>query len=129
RRSTLADKPELDHKLKAACVEYNGQSYLPLTAPTFKKLSPLWQGAKPIANVAIFKNLLIDEEVNATHADHVVAALERIGGHCQELVIKSSIKTSELGDVFAREQFNFGSGNDWAKVFRALPYLKNVAVV
>lgn len=116
RRSTLADNPEIDHSLAASRVQFEGKKYLPLTAQTFKKLSPLWTGAKPIADLALFQYLIIDLEVFATHGGPMLAALERIGGHCQHLVV-----------TLARE-LDIRAGNDWLRTFRALPNLKTISV-
>jgi len=116
RRSTLADNPEIDHSLAASRVQFEDQKYLPLTAQTFKKLSPLWTGAKPMADLALFENLIIDLEVYATHGGPVLAALERIGAHCQQLVV-----------TVARE-LDIHTSTEWLKFFRALPNLKTIAI-
>jgi hypothetical protein len=116
RRSTLADNPEIDHSLAASRVQFEGQKYLPLTAQTFKTLSPLWTGAKPIADLDLFKYLIIDLEVNAAYGRPVLAALERIGGHCQQLVV-----------TIARE-LNIHTSNEWLNFFRALPNLKTITI-
>jgi hypothetical protein len=129
RRSTLADKPELDTILAATKQEYNGEQFLPLTARTIHQLSPYWKGEKPIADTTIFKRIMIGAEINVVHADHVVAALKRIGGHCAQLVIFSSVQTSDLGGVFNREAGNVESGNDWVSILKCFPHLKHLAFV
>jgi hypothetical protein len=116
RRYTLADNPEIDHSLAASRIEISGQEYLPLTAQTFKKLSPLWTGAKPIADLDLFKYLTIDQETNATHVAPMSAALERIGGHCQHLAVTGAY------------EHNINTGNDWVKIFQLLPNLKSVTL-
>jgi hypothetical protein len=116
RRSTLADNPEIDHSLAASRIEISGQKHLPLTAQTFKKLSPLWTGAKPIADLDLFRYLTIGQETNATHATPMSAVLERIGGHCQYLAVTVAC------------EHNINTGNDWVKIFRLLPNLKSVTL-
>jgi hypothetical protein len=129
RRSTLANKPELDHLLAATKVEYNGHSYLPLTAKTIHRLDPLFKGAKPLADMKLFKCIIINKEVNGVHADHVVAALEFIGEHCEHLLVMSPVQTSELGNVFNREADNINTGNDWDCILKCFPNLKHLAFV
>lgn len=129
RRNTLADKPELDMLLAATKVEYNGHSYLPLTAQTIYRLDPFFKGAKPLADMKLFKCIVITQEVNGVHADHVVAALERIGEHCKHLLVMSPIQTSELGNVFAREAGLINPGNDWDAILGCFPNLNYVAFI
>jgi hypothetical protein len=124
RRSTLADKPELDVLLAATLVEYKGKKHLPLSAKTLRRLSPLWKGEKPLANFHIFERLLLNKEINTAHADHVISALERVGGHCKHLVIISPIHISEYGDVLNREDGNINTGNDWDKIIACFPNLE-----
>jgi hypothetical protein len=129
RRSTLADKPELDILLSATKVTYKTHLYLPLTAQTIHRLSPYWKGEKPIADTKLFECILINGEINGVHADHVVAALERIGAHCKHLVVVSPIHTSELGNVFNREAGNINPGRDWACILKCFPNLEYLAFV
>jgi hypothetical protein len=129
RRSTLADKPELDILLAATKIKYKGHLYLPLTAQTIHRLSPYWKGEKPIADTKLFECILINGEINGVHADHVVAALERIGNHCKHLVVVSPIQTSELGNVFNREAGNINPGSDWACILKCFPNLEYMAFV
>jgi len=129
RRSTLADKPELDVLLAATKVEYNGHFYLPLTAKTIHRLDPFFKGAKPLADMKLFECIVITHEVNGVHADHVVAALERIGEHCKHLLVMSPVQTSELGNVFAREHDNVNPGNDWDAILGCFPHLQYLAFV
>ncbi|KAF1919295.1 hypothetical protein BDU57DRAFT_430534, partial [Ampelomyces quisqualis] len=128
-RSTLAEKPELDVILAATKQEYKGQQYLPLTTHTIHSLSPYWKGEKPIADTTIFQRIMIGQEVNGIHADHVIAALERIGGHCHHLLIFSSVQTSDLGGVFNREAGNVEPGNDWVSILKCFPHLKHLVFV
>lgn len=129
RRNTLADKPELDHLLAATKIDYKGHSYLPLTATTVHRLDPFFKGAKPIADMKIFKCIIINQEINGVHADHVVAALERIGEHCKHLLVMSPVQTSELGNVFAREVNNVSTGNDWDAILGCFPNVNYIAFV
>lgn len=128
RRSTLADKPELDHILASTLKEYKGVLHLPLTAHTLKKLSPLSKGAKPIADFSIFERLLVTKEINGPHADHVVAALQYIGAHCKHLVIVAPIHMAEYGDVLRREQDDINTGNDWVQILKCFPNLETLAI-
>jgi len=129
RRSTLADKPELDTLLRATMVTYNKHKYLPLTATTLYRLSPYWKGAKPIADMSIFNCLVLNHELNNVHADHVVAAMERIGHHVSHLLVVPPVHTTELGNVFNREIDNVGSGNDWDHILECFPHLKWLMLV
>jgi hypothetical protein len=129
RRSTLADKPELDVLLAATIVRHRGHWYLPLTARTIHRLSKFVNGSKPIANMKLFECILIDQEINSVHADHVVSVLERIGEHCNHLLVKSPIQTSELGNVFNREADNISPNNDWDYILKCFSNLKHLAFI
>jgi hypothetical protein len=129
RRSTLADKPELDAMLALAKIEYEGHMYLPLTARTIHRLSPYWKGEKPIADTKLFDCIKITCEINGVHADHVVAALERIGCHCNHLLVVSGVQTSEFGSVLNREAGNITPANDWDLILGCFPHLKHLAFV
>jgi hypothetical protein len=129
RRSTLADKPELDAMLAMTKTEYNGHMYLPLTAHTIHKLSPYWKGSKPIADTKLFEYIKITQDINGIHADHVVAALERIGSHCNHLLVISGVQTSELGNVFNREAGNITPANDWDLILGCFPHLKHLMYI
>ncbi|KAF2850287.1 hypothetical protein T440DRAFT_110071 [Plenodomus tracheiphilus IPT5] len=129
RRSTLADKIELDVLLKATMIQYEGHEYLPLTTATIRHLSPFWKGLKPVSDVSMFSCIMINKEIDGCHADHVVSALERIGEHCHHLVVLAPIQTSELGNVFHREQGNINPGNDWDHLLRFFPTLKHLVFI
>jgi hypothetical protein len=129
RRSTLADKPELDVTLALTKTAYNGHLYLPLTARTIHRLSPYWKGEKPIADTKLFDCMMITHEINGVHADHVVAALQRIGTHCKHLLVVSPVQTSELGNVFNREAGNITAGNDWDCILACFPSLRYLAFI
>ncbi|KAF1963664.1 hypothetical protein CC80DRAFT_541581 [Byssothecium circinans] len=126
RRSTLSHNPELDHQLRTAMEAYKGKSFLRLSVRTLHRLSPLWKGEKPLADFTIFERIIIDKDINNVQADHVVAAMERVGAHCKVLVIIAPIKTSEFGDVFNREAGNINTSNDWKKI---MSYFSNVKAV
>jgi hypothetical protein len=129
RRSTLADKPELDVLLALTKKTYKGHGYLPLTARTIHRLSPFWKGEKPIADTRVFECIMIDAEINGIHTDHVVAALERIGTYCKHLLVVAGVKTTELGTVFNREFDNIPVGYDWECILRCFPNLKHLAFI
>jgi hypothetical protein len=120
---------ELESTLAATKIPYNGLMYLPLTADTIYRLSSDWNHNETIAKNELFENIIITNEINNIHADHVIEVLERIGMHGKQLLVMSPIKTSELGDVFNRETNNISPGNDWDTVFRYLPHLNYVVFV
>ena len=132
RRSSAAAKSALEQRLSASVVEFNGSSYLPLTKGHIMRLSPLDDDVNPVADVGLFKNLYVDEEINVVHADHVVAALGRVGEHCKELVVKATVRatatTPELDDFFVQKQGGVATGSDWVKVFKVLPNLQSVVI-
>lgn len=106
---------------------YEGTHYLPMTSNVLHLLSPLWKGRKPIANFKLFERILINRDVNKVHADHVVAALERVGMHCKHLVVVSPIHTAELGEVFKRDLSTMdASSSDWDQIFKCFPNLESV---
>lgn len=123
RRSTLADKPELDGLLKAAMVTYKGKEYLPLNKNTIHHLSQWLNGAKPLAHHCIFRRLMITSEANKVSAESFVAALEHIGMYCEHMAIIAPFHTTEFGNVFAREVDNLESGSDWEKILLCFPNL------
>ncbi|KAH3958552.1 hypothetical protein HBI81_030330 [Parastagonospora nodorum] len=129
RRSTLADRLELDALLARAKVTYDGHVYLPLTAETIHHLLPFFNGSKPIADKKLFEYIMIDHEVNSVHADHVVACLERIGELCKHLLVMSPVHTSELGSVFKRDLLEVSPGNDWSHILNCFPNLERLAFV
>jgi hypothetical protein len=129
RRSTLADKPELDVLLALTKKDYKGHGYLPLTARTIHRLSPFWKGEKPIADTKVFECIMIDSDINGVHADHVVAALQRIGTFCKHLLVIAGVKTTELGTVFKRESGNIPLGNDWDCILKCFPNLRHLAFI
>lgn len=129
RRNTIADKPELDVLLAATMVEHNGHSFLPLTAENIHRLSSFFNGSKPLADMHIFKCIVITNEINDIHADHVMEAFVRIGRYCEHLLVKSPVQTSDLGSVFRREAGEINPGNDWDHIFEYLPALAYLAFI
>ncbi|KAF2195793.1 hypothetical protein K469DRAFT_466395, partial [Zopfia rhizophila CBS 207.26] len=123
RRSTLAGISELDHGLANHLLDYQGFRYLPLSTEVIRLLSYFYTGARPVADMTMFRRLLINGDVNNMHADHVISALEHIGIACTNLAIVSPIYTSEYGDVFNREQMNISPSNDWLNILKQLPNL------
>ncbi|KAF1357970.1 hypothetical protein EJ07DRAFT_68385, partial [Lizonia empirigonia] len=124
RRSTLADKPELDSLLKAVMVTYKGEEFLPLEESTIRRLSQWLNGAKPLANHCLFRCLMITSDANKVDAEHLVTALEHIGMYCEHLVIVAPFHTTEFGSIFAREIANLESGSDWVQILRCFPNLQ-----
>ncbi|KAL6711730.1 hypothetical protein ACN47E_004664 [Coniothyrium glycines] len=129
RRSTLADKPELDAILRTTLTTYDGHQYLPLTATTLHNLSPYWKGVKPVADTSLFSCILLNKDINDVHADHVVSALQRVGVFVSHLLVVGPILTSDVGNVFNREEGNIGAGNDWDRILKCFPNLKWVKLV
>ncbi|KAF2676519.1 hypothetical protein K458DRAFT_181151 [Lentithecium fluviatile CBS 122367] len=126
RRSTLANKLELDDHLKTSVVPYESHLYLLLNDHNVARLSPFWKREKPIADLSIFERLLLTKDINKAHADHAVAAIKRIGDYVKHLVIVAPIHTTELGDVFNREEGDINTGNDWDKILECFPNLETV---
>lgn len=124
RRSTLADKPELDGILRATMTLFKDRLYLPITATTIHHLQPYVNGAKPVVKTSLFSCVLLNKELNAVHADHVVAVLRYIGQYVTHVLVVSPIHTSEMGDVFNREVGDMGSGNDWGHILSCFPHLQ-----
>jgi hypothetical protein len=129
RRSTIADMPELDHLIDASRVYYKGEKYLPITAATVHRLSPYYRGAKPMADMKVFERVMITREINGVPADHVTAALERIGEHTEHLLVVAPVHTSELDNVFARQYDDVSPGSDWDHLLTCMPNLKYVTFV
>ncbi|KAF2640346.1 hypothetical protein P280DRAFT_33828 [Massarina eburnea CBS 473.64] len=127
RRSTLAEKPELDYILRAAMEMHNGKLHLPLSADSLHRLSSLWKGEKPIADYTIFERIVI-ESINMVHADHFISALECVGSLCKHLLIIVPINTSEYGDVFDWKADNTSTANDWATIFKYFCDIRSVTL-
>ncbi|KAF2445713.1 hypothetical protein P171DRAFT_443329 [Karstenula rhodostoma CBS 690.94] len=127
RRATIAEKPDLNSKLVATLILHKGDHYLPLTLKNIHRLSALWKGTAPVADFGLFKRLIINEDINITHASHFLDALEFIGHHCEYLVVAGPILVSEYKDVFYREELNIGTGDDWSKVMERFPNLKSTS--
>ena len=123
RRSTLADKPELDSLLKAVMVTYKGDEFLPLNVNTIHRLSQWLNGAKPLAHHCLFRRLMITSEANKVNAEHFVATLEHIGVYCEHLAIIAPFHTIEFGNVFDRGSKNPEPGTDWEKILQCFPNL------
>lgn len=129
RRAASPDKDELDILLKATMVDFEDFKYLPITITNVNLLYPIWEETLPIANIEIFNGIMIDKEVNAIHADGVMEALGQIGEHCHRLLISAPVSTSELGDVFCREEGDVNTGNDWDHLLRCLPNLEQLVFI
>lgn len=129
RRSTLADKPELDSRLQALLVKHKGEVFLPLNNDTMHYLSWYLNGRKPLAHTCRFDRLMITGEANKVPAGTFVTALEHIGHYCEHLVIVAPFYTTEVVNVFDRECDNFGSGNDWEKILECFDNLQTLTFV
>ncbi|KAF2631779.1 hypothetical protein BU25DRAFT_196758 [Macroventuria anomochaeta] len=126
RRSTLADKPELDTLLKAVMIQYKDGEFLPLDTNTVHRLTQYLNGSKPLAHTCRFKRLLINSETNKVRAGLFVAALENIGVYCEHLVIVAPFHTIEFSNVFDRETGNAEPGSDWEKILECFPNLRTL---
>jgi hypothetical protein len=102
RRSTLADVPELDHKLYAQRVKVNGEDYLPLNTKTVHILQPYLNGAKPVADMSLFERLVVSREYKIRHLNDLLISLASIGKHCKVLVILGEDRIWDLGGIHIR---------------------------
>ncbi|KAJ4347017.1 uncharacterized protein N0V89_010951 [Didymosphaeria variabile] len=127
RHATVAGKPDLNSKLAATTILYNGHQHLPLTLKNIRRLSVLWKGSTPVADVGLFIRLIVNEDINSTHADHVLDALEFVGHYCEHLVFAGPIKVSEFKDVFYREELDIGTGDDWARMMEKFPNVQSIS--
>lgn len=116
RRSTLSDIPEIDHCLVAHRVQYNGVEYLSLTIGAIHVLTPFINGAKPVADLTVFKNLAVDQEMRVIHCDALTLALASIGNHCTGSLLITGANLQNLAAV----------GRDWAQVLHLLPKVNSI---
>ncbi|KZM26161.1 uncharacterized protein EKO05_0000496 [Ascochyta rabiei] len=126
RRSTLADKPELDSLLKTVMITYKGKEFLPLDENTVHRLSQYLNGSKPLAPTCLFTRLMITSDANKIRADRFVATLEQVGVYCKHLAIISPFHAIEFGNVFACEVDTLESGSDWERILQCFPNLQTV---
>jgi hypothetical protein len=132
RRSTLADRPELDALLKGFTIDYKnekyfplGEKFLPLDSNTVHCLAQYLNGSKPLAHTCRFKKLMINSQTNKVRANLFVAILEHVGVYCEHLAIVAPFHTIEFVHVFDREMGNPEPGSDWGKIlecFHALDH-------
>ena len=127
RRSTLADKPELDTLLKAVMVEYMEKEFLPLDSHTVHQLAQYLNGSKPLAHTCLFQRLLINSETNKVRAGLFVAALENVGVYCEHLAIIAPFHTIEFSNAFDRDTGNLEPGSDWGKILQCFPNLHTLS--
>jgi hypothetical protein len=116
RRSTLADIPELDYMLTALKVTVGRIQYLPITSRVCQVLLPFINGAKPVADLGIFKNLLIPANALELYGDQVRSTLDGIGGHCSRLLVPGEPLVSQWMELH----------NKWGHVIAKLPHVKDV---
>lgn len=126
RRSTLADKPELDELFIEAMVEFRGKKFLPITTDTMRHLTRYVNGSKPLAHPSLFKRLLLNTDTNEVPADLFVAVLEGIGLYCEHLAVIAPFHTIEFVDKSDREVGNPEPGSDWDKILGCLPNLRKL---
>jgi hypothetical protein len=118
RRATLADRPEIDHQLVGQCVPVEGGIYLPLTVTTVRTLAPYVQGAKPLADVGLLQNLLIDKEARLYQGENLLACLKGIGQHCSSLVLSGEDASFPFEQVV----------REWSLVLGLLPNVKTLKI-
>lgn len=125
RRSTLADKPELDALLEKVMIQYKGEKFLPIVPKTVEHLTQFLKGSKPVTRASL-NNLLINAETNSVCAGLFVAALEQIGPYCKHLAIVAPFHTTEFTDTTDGESKNPELGSDWDKILGCLPNLRRL---
>ncbi|KAJ8118843.1 hypothetical protein OPT61_g248 [Boeremia exigua] len=126
RRSTLADRPELDSQLEGALFQREEKRFLPVDSVTVYRLVPYLNGSKPLANVSIFERLLINRDTNKVPAKLFIAALEKIGLYCEHLVIVAPFHTIEFSYMNGDEVGNPEPGSDWGKILECLPNVRKI---
>lgn len=124
RRSTLADKPELDTLLKVFMVQFRNDDFLPIDENTVRHLNQYMNGSKPLAHTCRFKRLLINSKTNEVRVGLFVAVLENIGIHCEHLAIVAPFHPIEFGNAFEYGVGNSEPGSDWEKILDCLPNLR-----
>jgi hypothetical protein len=127
RRSTLADKPELDALLEKDMVLYKGEKYLPLVPETLHHLHEYLLGSKPVAQTSLTK-LLFNEETNRIEVENFHASLVQIGQCCTHLAVVAPFHASEFSNPFDRALVSSGLGGDWEKILPRLPNLCKLTV-
>lgn len=127
RRSTLADKPDLDVQLNAVMVKYKDKMFLPLDYSTVPRIAEYLKGSKPLVHVCCaFKRLLINSQTNDVRAGLFMATLGEIGQHCEHLVILAPFHPIEFGHISDREFGNPEPGSDWEKILECFPNLQKI---
>lgn len=123
RRSTLADKPELDTLLKVHMVRYKDEVFLPIHEDTVHRLNQYLNGSKPLADTGLFKRLLIDRQTNQIRTALFIAALEQLGAYCEHLVIQAPFHPMDFGITHEHETGNNEPGSDWTNILACFPSL------
>jgi hypothetical protein len=124
RRSTLADKPELDTLLKVFTVQFRDEGFLPINENTVNLLNQYLNGSKPLAHTCRFKRLLFNKKTNEVRVGLFVKVLESIGMYCEHLAIVSPFHPIEFGKSFEYGAGNSEHGSDWEKILDCLPGLR-----
>ncbi|KAF3045183.1 hypothetical protein E8E12_010458 [Didymella heteroderae] len=124
RRSTLADKPELDTLLKVFTIQFRDEEFLPINGNTVHLLNQYLNGSKPLAHTCRFKRLLFNETTNEVRVSLFVKILENVGMYCEHLAIVAPFHPVEFGNAFQYEAGNSEPGSDWEKILDCLPGLR-----
>lgn len=127
RRSTLAEKPDLDVQLNAVMVEYEDDVFLPLDYSTVLRITEYLNGSKPLAHgCCVFKGLLINGQTNDVSAGLFMAAIGKIGKHCEHLVIVAPFHPIGFDHIPDSEPGNPEPGSDWEKILECFPNLHKI---
>ncbi|KAF3010751.1 hypothetical protein E8E13_007215 [Curvularia kusanoi] len=122
RRSTLADKPELDGLLGEAMIQRKNEKFLPLVPETIHLLTSYLKGNRPVTRTS-FANLMINGETNKVSPGVFIVTLEQIGQHCKHLAIIAPFHTTEFVNATDYEHGNPEPGSDWGKILSCFPNL------
>ncbi|KAF1931652.1 uncharacterized protein M421DRAFT_417418 [Didymella exigua CBS 183.55] len=126
RRSTLADKPELDTLLKVFTIQFKNEDFLPINENTVHLLNQYMNGSKPLAHTCRFKRLLFNSKTNEVRVGLFVKVLENIGMYCEHLAIVAPFHPIEFGNTIESDIGNSEPGSDWEKILDCLHKLRSL---
>jgi hypothetical protein len=99
RRSTLADKPELDHRLMPYRALFHGVQCLILSKTSLMILSHFINGIKPISDLSVFTNLAIDFDLAKDASTPLLSTLEFISQQVTGIVVITGAEGMDPGTV------------------------------
>lgn len=127
RRSTLADRPELDAQLNAVMVRLNDEMFLPLNTSTVSRIMEYLNGSKPLVHVyCVFGRLLINTKSNEVRPGLLIAALEKIGPYCGHLAVGAPFHTTEFVHTNCKVD-KPEPRSDWDKILECFPNLRKIS--